>query len=175
MEYLTQDSLYEFLKKAFPKKEIIVNKTIKETNIKNRPDFRIDNLLIEFDGYLHYSKSTTQKNDEIKEKIYTDHGFSIIHIPYFVQLSTDVIKLLFNINMKWKQTYEHGFIDDKALLPADFNEKGLIRFFEDIKKYSIIKKEIYKSLDDKIEKLGIEVVLPPSIKSTKELDKKIFG
>ena len=37
----------------------------------------------------------------------------IIRVPYFVQLSSDVIKQLFGIDIDYKQIFPHGFIVDK--------------------------------------------------------------
>ena len=40
-------------------------------------------------------------------------GYKIIRVPYFVQLSSDVIKQLFGIDIDYKQIFPHGFIVDK--------------------------------------------------------------
>jgi hypothetical protein len=38
-DYLTEDSLEEFLKQIYPNKEIIRNKIVPNSNLKSRPDF----------------------------------------------------------------------------------------------------------------------------------------
>lgn len=91
-------------------------------------------------------------------------GYKVIHIPYFVQLSKPVIKLLFDIDFDWEQQYPHGFIDEKAMLPVDYNYFGIFRFKEYLKKFEIVKPEIIHSLEAKIKLLGEENVLPYGLK-----------
>lgn len=78
-------------------------------------------------------------------------GYKIIRIPYFIQLSTEVIKLLFDIDIDYEQNYNHGFIDKQALLPADFNSLGIDKFVNDMVKFSICRNQVYNTLIDKIE------------------------
>ena len=99
--YLTEDSLEEFLKQIYPNKEIIRNKIVPNSNLKSRPDFRIEEekFIVEFDGYRHYNSYETQLRDEIKYHHYTYIGYKVIRIPYFIQLSTKVILKLFGIHL----------------------------------------------------------------------------
>ena len=70
--------------------------------------------------------------------------YKIIHIPYFIQLSSETIFKLFNINLPdFKQKYPHGFIDEKALTPLDFNYNGLMKFCNDL---IIFEKEIAEDI-----------------------------
>ena len=144
--YLTEDSLEEFLKQIYPNKEIIRNKIVPNSNLKSRPDFRIEEekIIVEFDVYKHYSLFETQSIDEIKYHQYTYMGYKVIRIPYFIQLSTDVIFKLFGIYLPdFEQTFPHGFIDNKALTPLDFNYNGLLKFRDDL---IIFEKEIAEEI-----------------------------
>ena len=158
---LTEDRLYEALKEIF-KVDFIRDKQVPESGLNKRPDFRNDKLklIVEFNGDRHYSNNKIQKSDNEKFIRYTEMGYKVVAVPYFVQLSSDIIKLLFDIDIKWTQQYPHGFIDEKAMLPADYNYYGVQRFKYDLKKFNIISDNIIKSLETKIKLLGEDNVLP---------------
>lgn len=161
--YLTEELLGDFLKEFYTS-EWIRNKQFIEGKI--RPDYRNDteHLIIEFDGYLHYTKASQVIRDKEKDILYRKHGYHVIRIPYFIQLSNETIKLLLNKNLNCIFHYPHGFIDSKAVLPCDFCELGVQRFLQDLDKYTIVKNDIIKSLKNKVTELGdINKVLPPSI------------
>lgn len=160
-QYLIEDRLYEALQKIY-NCDFLRNKTVPNSSINKRPDFRNDELkiIVEFDGDLHYRVRQRQKADTEKDEVYSKMGYKVIHIPYFVQLSSVVIKELFGVDMEWEQVYPHGFIDSKAMLPVDFNYYGIYRFRKDLKKFSYIKDDIIESLKDKIILLGKDEVLP---------------
>lgn len=165
-EYLTEKSLGVFLKQLYPKHQFINNKVVPKSGLKNRPDFRNEKLklIVEFDGYRHYSFAKSILIDREKDKTYSQLGYKIVRIPYFVQLSTGIIKLLFDKKLKIGQNYPHGFIDRKAMLPADFCELGIERFKKDLIFFSIIKDDIKLSLENKIKELGNkDLVLPRSL------------
>ena len=91
-------------------------------------------------------------------------GYTIIRIPYFVQLSTIVIKELFHKTYSMTQEYPHGFISEKALLPSDFCEMGIGRFINDLNRFSYIQRDIIKSLVDRVDEADqILLVLPPHL------------
>ena len=164
--YLTEKALGEYLTQIFPNHEFIRDKTVPDSKIRNRPDYRNDELMliVEFDGYRHYSNPDNILVDEHKDDVYEGMGYKIIRIPYFIQMSTDIVKLLFNKNVKIEQIYPHGFIDSKAMLPAFFCELGVTRFKNDLKKFDIVREDIISSLTDKNENnKHINYVLPPSL------------
>lgn len=160
-QYLTEKGLYEALQKIF-NCDFIKDKSVPNSGINKRPDFRNDDLklIVEFDGDLHYSVRKRQKVDIEKDSVYSKMGYKVVHIPYFVQLSSVVIKDLFGVEMEWEQVYPHGFIDSEAMLPVDFNYYGIYRFRQDLKKFSYINDDIIESLQAKIELLGSDDVLP---------------
>lgn len=150
MLYLTQVSLGNILSKIYNKSEIIEDKIYK--GYRFRPDFYIPEkkLVVEFDGYQHYTKSQILIKDLQKDKILENDNIRVVRIPYFIQLSTSVISHLFEIDFEYTQIFPHGFIDSKAILPADFCELGVDRFLDDLDKFSLARDDILLSLKDKI-------------------------
>lgn len=69
--YLTEDNLSEILKVIYPGIEWIRNKTVPDSGLRNRPDFRNDELMliVEFDGDKHYNSFKTQQRDIIKDRV----------------------------------------------------------------------------------------------------------
>lgn len=151
-EYLTENLLGDFLK------ERISNNIIRDTRLLDtnfRPDFVLPdfNLIVEFDGFLHYTKANIILADYKKDSLYKKYGFKVIRIPYFIQLDSYVIKKLFKKytnNSTSFNNFPHGFIDKKVVYPADFCSLGIKRFIKDLNKYKKISDQILKSLTDKI-------------------------
>lgn len=134
MEYLTEIKLKEILDSSTF--DFVYNKGLCK-GVRYRPDFRCDDLMliVEFDGYQHYSRTQTQINDQYKEQLYKDNGYYCIRIPYFIQLTSEVYNRLFvangydlEIDTSLLINYPHGFHDPNAMMPSDFNLKGLDRF-----------------------------------------------
>lgn len=125
--YLTEDNLSEILKVIYPGIEWIRDKTVPDSGLKNRPDFRNDELMliVEFDGDKHYNSFKTQQRDIIKDRIYSAMGYRIIRIPYFIQMSNETIRFFFGVEIDFRQVYPHGFIDESAVCPFDFNQDGI--------------------------------------------------
>jgi len=163
-EYLTEENLGIFLNKHYS--NAIRDRTVPDSNCRFRPDFRLEKekLIIEFDGYGHYTNPTTIINDLKKDEIYSNLGFKVIRFPYFIQLNEKTIFDLLSLKIKIKQIYPHGFIDKKAPLPACFCELGIEKFLKDLEKFHYLKKDIIKSLKEKCDSLGNELlVLPKSL------------
>ena len=71
-EYINEDNFEEIvLSKLFPNSLWIRNKTIPNSTRRFRPDFRNDELklIIEFNGYQHYTKSKEIINDKNKKEL----------------------------------------------------------------------------------------------------------
>lgn len=152
-DYLTEESLGIFLNEYLREGEWIHDKSFL---CKMRPDYRNDSTktIVEFDGYLHYTSAKRIISDKIKDELYINNGYHVIRIPYFVQLSEQVIYNLFEIDIDYKQNYPHGFIDKTCILPADFCSLGIEKFKNDLKRFHFISDEITKSLLNKIETYG---------------------
>jgi hypothetical protein len=151
MLYLTEDNLSLLLINLYPNHVFIRNKQIPNFEYKWRPDFRNDELMliIEFDGYLHYTKTDIVKKYLLKDIAYKKLGYKVIRIPYFIQLNTIFIKLLFDKDYDYNQIYPHGFIADKAILPYDFCYFGLCKYKDDLLKFHFCKNEIESSIKEK--------------------------
>lgn len=166
MKYLTEGLLGEILKDMYPNEMFIHDKTVPNSQTRRRPDYRCDNLklIIEFDGDKHYKEVSKIKSEQFKNDTYTEMGYKVVRIPYFVQLTKETIKYLFDIDFTPSYSYPHGFISDLAALPADFCELGVNKFLLDLEKFYFIKNEIIESLKLKRDKLqDIELVIPKSI------------
>ena len=162
--YLTEENLVEFTKE-FVSQDLILDKQFKP--YKFRPDVLIQKqkIILEFDGYLHYTQPNIILKDYEKNNILKNLGYKIIRIPYFVQLDEKTIKYIFPDLLVYRiSEYPHGFIDKKAILPAAFCELGIKRFIDDLEKFNFIKNDIIESLENKIKELGnILLVYPPSM------------
>ena len=58
--YLTESKLSNLLKEIYPSEEFEHDKKVPNSDINLRPDYRSDELklIVEFDGYRHYSVSS---------------------------------------------------------------------------------------------------------------------
>jgi hypothetical protein len=166
-DYLTEENLGKILKQIKPHNHFVHDKSVPgSTNKRLRPDYRNDELelILEFDGDSHYCKANRIIKDKIKDEDYIQLGYKVFRIPYFIQMNSNLLKMIFNEDINFKQVYPNGFIDKKAILPADFCEKGIELFISDLEKFSYCKNEIINSLKRKIEELeNIELVLPKSL------------
>ena len=163
-DYLTETKLGEILKRLYPDQEFIHDKPVPlSSNKRKRPDYRCDNLkiIVEFDGISHYQNVNIILSDIDKDKDYTDLGYNVIRIPYFIQLDIETTYKLFGITLTEDlYNYPHGFIDKKAILPASYCYEGLLKFEQDLKKFSWVSDKVIDSLKTKISTLGIRKVLP---------------
>ena len=165
-EYLTEEGLANVLKEIFPSEDFIHDRIVLNSNIKSRPDYLCENLklIVEFDGDQHYRNVAKIKNELKKNQTYSRMGYSIVRIPYFIQISSIVIENLFKKKFSYRQKFPHGFISKSVILTCDFCEVGIKKFENDLEKFSFIKSDIIKSLKDKfLEIRDIELVVPPSL------------
>lgn len=170
IEYLTESRLLEFCQKNLRHSGTIIhNSIVANSGIKNRPDIQIPDLkmIVEFDGYRHFNDMVTILNDTKKDSRYKEMGYKIVRIPYFVQLDLTTIDFYFNSKnftgsaSDYSNSYPHGFHDPKCLLPADFNYSGITIFQRILQKLpDKVSRAIIDSIEEKVELLGIERVLP---------------
>lgn len=170
-KFLTEGKLESYLKLIFPNEIFIHNKTF--PGYRFRPDFRCDNLklVVEFDGDRHYTQAKVILNDQYKDYVLKEHGYKIVRIPNFVQLSTEVIKFLFGVDYEFEQIFPHGFISKEVTLPADFCCLGIKKFNNDLDKFEFCKQDIIDSLINKVEDKGtIYHVVPLELKQLADKD-----
>ena len=102
---LHRTGLDVYLKTIFPNTtDWIHDKTIGEFNgvkYRKRPDYRSESLklLIEFDGLPHYTKPDIIEKDKLNSELYESFGYTVVRIPYFIQLSNKAVKKLFDIEI----------------------------------------------------------------------------
>ena len=166
--FLHQNNLYEYLRIIFPNtNDWIIDKCL--PGYRFRPDYRSESLklIVEFDGYRHYTSSKQVKADMQRNKLYDNLGYKVVRIPMFIQLTTPIIKQLFNVDVEVNQVYPHGFISDAStlVLPADFCYIGVQRFMQELDLFKSARQEIIDSLLVKVRKLeDPDIVVPPNVK-----------
>ncbi|EER56197.1 hypothetical protein NEIFL0001_0538 [Neisseria flavescens SK114] len=164
--YLTEQNLGNIFSTLLPDTPFIHNKTVPNSGVKMRPDFRFETLklIVEFDGSQHYQDVNVLFRDKEKDRIYQAMGYRIVRIPYFIQMTQELLHILFQQEFSYQQCYPHGFIDDNAVLPANFCELGIMQFQADLGRFDIYRLDIISSLRKKITiKKEINLVLPPSL------------
>ena len=97
--------LEDYLAVIFP--EVPLDKWVHDKPIHGigkriRPDYRCDelNLIVEFDGLQHYQQPDKILTDWSNQKFYESIGFQVVRIPYFIQLTNDVVKTMFGRNVQ---------------------------------------------------------------------------
>lgn len=177
-QHLTEENLGGFLSAIFPGAVFVRNRIVPEVGTRIRPAYRSAEmrLIVEFDGPNHYSKPSFVIKDDEHRRIFVEAGYEVVRIPYFVQLSTEVIARLFGTSRQFKQRYPHGFVEEHAVLPAEFCCLGIERFIADLDRFSFIRDEILKSLEQRLAVLRDErLVYPVSRKMfCKRLEKGCF-
>lgn len=100
---LHRTGLEDYLKAIFPKiDDWIHDKSLGIVNGKlyrNRPDYRSEKLklIIEFDGLQHYTKPDIIEKDLKTTELYKNFGYKVVRIPYFIQLTNNAVKTLFDV------------------------------------------------------------------------------
>ncbi|MDE6378036.1 MAG: DUF559 domain-containing protein [Duncaniella sp.] len=102
---LHRTGLEEYLKVIFPDvDDWIHDRPIGVLNgVKRRikPDYRSETLklIIEFDGLLHYTDPENIVTDIERTRDYTKGGYKVVRIPYFIQLTNEVVKEMFGVEV----------------------------------------------------------------------------
>lgn len=93
----------EYLKVIFPDvDDWIHDKTISSlpagVKLRTRPDYRSEKLkmIVEFDGLQHYSNPNKIEIDKKNTENYINLGYKVVRIPYFIQLTNNVVEQLFD-------------------------------------------------------------------------------
>ena len=123
---------------------------------KVRPEFRSEKLkmIVEFDGLPHYQNVDTIINDEKKDKIYVTNGYKVVRIPYFIQLTNEVVYQLFGVKVK-EQLFNPSIPSlgiNGRYSPAFLCPLGITRMAKDFIKFPQqyeVNKNYLKQFDDK--------------------------
>ena len=104
-----------------------------------RPDYRSESLklIIEFDGLQHYTSPLNIEKDIRHTKLYENHGYKVVRIPYFIQLTNAVVESMFGVIVK--EYLFNGDIPSMGVLggntPAFLCSAGVTRMAQEFKKY----------------------------------------
>lgn len=128
---------------------------------------------VEFDGEGHYCVPSTILADEWKDAYAEETGAKVVRIPYFIQLTSETLLWWFNIAAEVRQEFPHGFIDNKAKLPAAFCSLGVSRFRADLRRVpESVALAVVKSLQGRCKVVDRRLVLPegllPDVHNTKK-------
>lgn len=154
-DYLVESSLGVLLEQHFSC-PFVHNRKVPGSDIRNRPDYRNDDLMliVEFDGYRHFTCAKTIVADKMKDRTYKAMGYTVVRVPYFVQASSAAFKHYFDIDVNIEQVYPHGFIDPKATLPSDFNSLGVASYLGIM---DTLPEEIAEDISSSLVRKGIEL------------------
>ena len=117
----------------------IHDKPIDGSGRRTRPDYRCEQLklIIEFDGVQHYQQPDIIRKDKDNQLFYEKLGYTVIRIPYFIQLTNEVVSKMF-----WREVDEELFDPNIGSMgpygrnsPAYCCYAGLKRMVADFKKY----------------------------------------
>lgn len=104
-----------------------------------RPDYRSEELklIVEFDGLPHYTNPDIIEKDLKNTELYTNFGYKVVRIPYFIQLSNKAVKTLFDVEI-----FEELFDESIPSLgiqgrntPAYLCPSGIVRMAKEFKKF----------------------------------------
>lgn len=129
-----------YLKAIFPNTDDwIHDKTVPNCKKKTRPDYRSESLklIIEFNGLPHYKKPNIILNDKEKEKLYTELGYKVVQIPYFIQLTNKTVERMFGVSVEEQLFNEDisSLLSRDECTPAYLCPLGIKRMAEDFLKY----------------------------------------
>ena len=158
--WLQEKSLHDILRKIYPNETILYNKTLKIPGLNSRPDFLIENknILVEYQGYHHFIKWDVVNRDNFKRNFHMFSGYTLIEIPYFIQLTKEVTKKLFNINKDFSRGFPHGFLHPKVSMPGEFCKIGYERYKDLLEFYGEkVKTDIFRSLQARADMLKVNI------------------
>jgi len=102
---LHRTGLEDYLKVIYPTiNDWIHDKALGEIDgkkFRSRPDYRSEilKLIVEFDGLQHYTKPDIIEKDFRLTEVYTELGYKVVRIPYFIQLTNKAVKTLFGVEV----------------------------------------------------------------------------
>ncbi|MBR2319351.1 MAG: DUF559 domain-containing protein [Clostridia bacterium] len=136
---LHRTGLEDYLEVIFPDTTDWIHDKPIGNGSRRRPDYRSESLklIIEFDGVPHYTNPEKIRQDEISTNFYQSLGYKVVRIPYFIQLTNDVVKSLFEIDVKEK-LFDASIPSIGSHLPntpAYLCHQGIIRMAKEYKNF----------------------------------------
>lgn len=181
--------LNEYIEHIFPNVVWVYDAAMKMDIIKSRaagrdvpyrryrPDARCEelNLIVEFDGVAHYQDQKVVLQDIERDKWFNDLGYKVVRIPYWIQLSKQVIKELFGVNIDEPMCeLPYSFYDPDSNDPGlsisvgSMAEAGRDRFIAQYNKFSKdiqcqIRQDIRMCMRSLPEELPYTYILPEAV------------
>jgi len=99
---LLRTGLDAYLNVIFPGEKWEYDKKVEGVDGRIRPDYRCEHLklIVEFDGLPHYQYPSVILNDYEKDVKYKVRGYTVVRIPYFIQLTNEAVMQLFGKEVK---------------------------------------------------------------------------
>ena len=120
-------------------------------------------VAVEFDGDEHYRNALKIKADFDKDAIAKQGNYRVVRIPYWVQLTGEMLRHYFNLEAQIIQDFPHGFITTKVF-PASFCELGVERFRVELQDLPpSVREAVLLSLRDRVKEHGVRYVIPNSL------------
>lgn len=148
--------LCDYLAAIFPSETFVYDAAIPLDIIRSRkpdaeykryrPDARCENLslIVEFDGVAHYQDQQVVLNDIQKDNYLANLGYKVVRIPYWIQLSNEMIKYFFDVDMPEEMcTLNKSFYSldiesfDLNICPGNMSEAGRVRFIDELNSYPL--------------------------------------
>lgn len=156
---LHRTGLEDYLAVIFPDvHDWIHDKTVdtlpKDLKCRKRPDYRSEclKLIVEFDGTPHYDDPAKIIDDYRTKHLYESYGYKAVRIPFFIQLTNDVVKQLFDVDVA--EPLFDGNIPSlgiRGVSPAGITVAGLYRMayeFHSFPEQYLVNVSYLKSLGD---------------------------
>lgn len=160
--YLTQPKLAEALQQIVdPNDWLGTEIPVPKTRCKWDMGFKLDGrvVIVEFDGYGHYTEPLVIKRDREKDLVAAGLGYKVVRVPYWVQLTNETLEFYFGIKAQINQDFPHGFISKPPKLPSCYCTLGAQKFDSEINTLpDTVKNAIIQSLKKWAEKYGEEYV-----------------
>ena len=146
-------TLKEYLEAIFPKNTFLYSYTLKKFELPDNVEYhRYEcdaickdlGLVVEFDGVNHYMDTQVCINDMKKDYWLSNLGYKVVRIPYWIQLSSEVIEDLFQIELDKSAKFcelDYSFYYPETdtinfnILPGNMCELGRNRFVREFNKF----------------------------------------
>lgn len=149
---------YDFIYNQTVPKDIIIQRNSKCSIRRYRPDARCEklNLIVEYDGLDHYCNQSIVLSDIERDEWFRKLNYKIVRIPYWIQLSSEMIHYFFNIDIKEPMcelcsSFRDNNRKDNGLSTSvgSMSEAGRYRFLNTVTDYPLSEQlKVYNDLKD---------------------------
>lgn len=104
--HLHRTGLEDYLAVIFPDvddwiHDKVISNLPEGVKCRKRPDYRSEKLklIIEYDGMPHFQSPNQILKDKTATTFYTNLGYKVVRIPFFIQLTNAAVKTLFGVEV----------------------------------------------------------------------------